>query len=570
MSKISVLEVKVSDGIKNIKKHWKTPPDGYFVNYREFLNLALGGGSVSFMSVLISWTTIAMSVPMMISYFKVSTGFIFIAGLVASLIGLIRAPILSMIIDNSNSKHGKFKPFLPWTSIVTAISFSIIPFIPESFNDNMLFGFDIPSMPLFGVAASHIDISLGVLLMFVLVQVGTFFSTLLNQCMVGIEQTISSVAQERANIGAFKGLIANIPSSIVNIILPIVAGEFFAVGNVSGMSNIMIYRVAFPICGIGAVGFSLFAYFGTKERMVVEKDFVAKVKFSEGAKQLSKNKYFWILTIFAIAVAVRGNINMYMWICNYGIGGKTGDNVLAVCNMILNNALVPGMLLGPLLIKKFGKRMVMIASTIGFAIMAFMQLFTVQSPYLMLVAVFFQNLFNGLSYVATIMAPDALDYQQWKTGKRLEGFWQNYNAFIATIFGIFTSVLMPLFMSFGGVGFGDNIDTALRNTEIRTATFSSVTWLGIIASMVCLIPMLFYDLTEKKHANYVRALNIRAICSNYKNNDLSDDDIKKLKEIVDFAKVNDDKFVNDELLCHSEINMILDMYKEPEIIRIEP
>ena len=29
-----------------------------------------------------------------------------------------------------------------------------------------------------------------------------------------------------------------------------------------------------------------------------------------------------------------------------------------------------------------------------------------------------------------------------------------------TLFGFFTSALMPIFMSFGGVGFGDNIDIA--------------------------------------------------------------------------------------------------------------
>lgn len=68
---------KAKEGLIRLKLHWKTPPDGYFVNYREFLNLALGSGSLSFLSVIISWTTIAINIPMMISYFKVSTGFIF-------------------------------------------------------------------------------------------------------------------------------------------------------------------------------------------------------------------------------------------------------------------------------------------------------------------------------------------------------------------------------------------------------------------------------------------------------------------------------------------------------------
>lgn len=547
---------KIKTGVASLKKHWKTPPEGYYVNYKEFLNMALGSGSVSFLSVIISWTTIAINIPMMISYFKVSTGFIFIAGIVASLFGLVRAPILSMMIDNSNSKKGKFKPFLPWTSVLTVICFTFIPFIPEAWVSNVLFSFDIPSIPIFSVAASHIEVSLGSLVMFLLIQIGTFFYTLLSQCLVGIEQTISPVSQERANIGAFKGLISNIPSSVVNIIIPLVAGIVFA-GSDNPMNNIELYRWAFPICGIGGIAFVFFAYFGTEERVVVHKEYVAKVKFSDGAKQLFTNKYFWIITIFNIVVGIRGNINMYLWICNYAIGGQSGAFALTVCNMVLNNALIPGMLLGPWMIKKLGKRNVMLISTVGFTVMAFMQLFTLKSPYLMLVAIFFQNLFNGLSYIATIMVPDVLDYQQWKTGKRLEGFWQNCNSFVMTFCGLFTSALMPLFMSFGGVGFGDNIDVALKNPDVMYGTFKSVTWLGIISSIICIIPIIFYDLSENKHANYIRALKIRAVVKNYDNNELSEEDVEDLKKIIDFAKEKDDQFILDELQKHKDVEKIL-------------
>lgn len=547
---------KIKTGVALLKKHWKTPPEGYYVNYKEFLNMALGSGSVSFLSVIISWTTIAINIPMMISYFKVSTGFIFIAGIVASLFGLVRAPILSMMIDNSNSKKGKFKPFLPWTSVLTVICFTFIPFIPETWVSNILFSFDIPSIPIFSVAASHIEVSLGSLVMFLLIQIGTFFYTLLSQCLVGIEQTISPVSQERANIGAFKGLISNIPSSVVNIIIPLVAGIVFA-GSDNPMNNIELYRWAFPICGIGGIAFVFFAYFGTEERVVVHKEYVAKVKFSDGAKQLFTNKYFWIITIFNIVVGIRGNINMYLWICNYAIGGQSGAFALTVCNMVLNNALIPGMLLGPWMIKKLGKRNVMLISTVGFTVMAFMQLFTLKSPYLMLVAIFFQNLFNGLSYIATIMVPDVLDYQQWKTGKRLEGFWQNCNSFVMTFCGLFTSALMPLFMSFGGVGFGDNIDVALKNPDVMYGTFKSVTWLGIISSIICIIPIIFYDLSENKHANYIRALKIRAVVKNYDNNELSEEDVEDLKKIIDFAKEKNDRFILDELQKHKDIEKIL-------------
>lgn len=556
MKKKEALGTKIKTGVATLKKHWKTPPDGYYVNYKEFLNMALGSGSLSFLSVIISWTTIAINIPMMISYFKVSTGFVFIAGIVASLFGLVRAPILSMMIDNSNSKRGKFKPFLPWTSILTVLSFTFIPFIPEAWADTVLFGFHIPSLPLFAVSASYIEVSLGSLVMFILIQIGTFFYTLLSQCMIGIEQTISPVSQERANIGAFKGLISNIPGSVVNIVIPLVAGIVFA-SSADPMNNIALYRWAFPVCGIGGIILVFFAYFGTEERTVVHKEYVAKVKFSEGAKQLFTNKYFWIITAFNIVVGIRGNINMYMWICNYAIGGRTGAFVLTICNMVLNNALVPGMLLGPWLIKKMGKRNVMLLSTIGFTVMAFMQLLTLKSPYLMLVAVFFQNLFNGLSYISGIMVPDVLDYQQWKTGKRLEGFWQNCNAFILTLSGLFTSALMPLFMSFGGVGFGDNIDVALKNPDIMYGTFRSVTWLGIFASVICILPILFYDLSEKKHADIIRVLQIRAVMHNYQNNSASEDEIADLREIIAYAAETENPFIHEELRKYDCVESLL-------------
>ena len=545
MAEKQSLVTKAKDGLKTLKSHWKTPPEGYFVNYKEFLCMAMGSGSLSALGVILQWTTIAINIPMMISYFKVSSGFVFLTGIVGSLIGLFRAPILSMIIDNSNSKKGKFKPFLPWTAAITVICFTAIPFIPLAWTENILWSFNIPSMPFFGVEASTVELSLAMVVLFSINQVGAFFHTLLNQCLVGIEQTISPVSQERANIGAFKGLVSNLPSSIVNIILPLAAGLMFADSD-NPMNNIELYRWAFPFCAIATIILVLFAYFGTEERAVVHNEYVAKVKFWDGTKQLLSNKYFWIITIFNIAVGVRGNINMYLWICNYGIGGQAGAFALTICNIVLNNALVPGMLVGPLMIKKWGKKNVMLISTIGFTAMAFLQLFTLGSPYLMLVGIFFQNLFNGLSYIATVMTPDVLDYQQWKTGKRLEGFWQNSSAFIMTLCGFFTSALMPLFMSLGGVGFGDNIDEALKDPVIMENTFRSVTWLGIIASVICIIPLFFYDLTEAKHANYIRALNLRAAAQNKKDGNFSEEDEAIVAEIRAYAEETNDAFLKEE------------------------
>lgn len=544
---------KVMDILYKIKTYWKKPPKGYEVTYKEFVNYALGFGGASFLSVLAQWTTIATTTYMMISHFKISTGVVFFLGTVlGSVCGLLRAPILSMLIDNKTDKkkRGKFKQFLIVPSICWAVFFGLIPFIPASWADIKLFSITIPAIPIMGLNEAQVsDFSLAVIVMFVMVQIGTFFQTLVNQAMAGIEQTISSVAQERANFISIKGLISNIPGSLVNMLLPIFAGILFA--DSGHQLNINLYRIFFPICMVLGVGCILFTYFGVQERVVVSRKFKNKVSFFEGAKELSKNKYFWIITVFSVFSGLRGMGNITNWICQFSFESATAKTIANLfCTTILMNALILGMVAGPILIKKFGKRNIMVVTSSGFALMLLLQLVVYKNPYLVFFATFLQNLFSGFAFFSTIMTSDVLDYQQWKTGKRLEGFWQNYSAFITTICGVFTGMLTPLFLSFAGIGFGDDLNTALLNTTLRDGAYKYQTLLGLIGSLICLLPLFFYDLTEAKHANYVRVLKLRAASENFKDNLLTDKDYLSVKEVFDYANENNDEFLFDEMKKH--------------------
>lgn len=553
---------KIGDLFFKLKTYWKKPPKGYYVTYKEFVNLSLGYGGLSFLSVMIQWTTLATSVHMMISYFKVNTGLVWVLSLIGSLIALVRSPILSMIIDNNNSKRGKFKPFLMWSCAAAAVCFCCIPFIPNAWNAINLFSFEMPAIPIFGIAeASTLSVSVAVLVMFVLLQIGAFFQTLFSQCLCGVEQTISTVAQERANIGAIRGLICNIPSSLVNVVLPILAGSLFA--KLGGWNSIEMYRWAFPFCAIGAVALTFFTVKGTKERVVVNQRYRAKVKFFDGAKELSKNKYFWIITIMNIAAGIRNYCNLTTWITQYSFQSDLAVTIVGLyCSTLLMNILILGMVLGPILIKKFGKRKIMVVTSIGYAVMILFQFLVHKSPVLILVAAFLQNIFNGFFYINGIMVSDALDFQQWKTGKRLEGFWQNYASFITTFVAIFTSMLLPLFLSFAGVSFSDDISVALQDTAKRNDIFKYQTLLALIGAVITMVPVLFYDLTEKKHADIIRVLKLRAAVDNLNDGMLQDEDVLNVSEILDYAKENDNQFVNDELEKFDCIGDILANYED--------
>jgi hypothetical protein len=76
---------------------------------------------------------------------------------------------------------------------------------------------------------------------------------------------------------------------------------------------------------------------------------------------------------------------------------------------------------------------------------------------------------------------------------------------ITTVLGIFTGMLAPAFLAVGGIGFADEISQALQNETLRNSAYKYQTLLSLIGSILAIIPLFFYDLTEKKHADYVRA-----------------------------------------------------------------
>ncbi len=552
------LKTKIVNGIGKFKSHWNKPPEGYQVSYKEFAAFAAGCGSPNLLGVLTQYTAIATSVHLMISYFKMSTGMAWILTIFASVIAIVRSPILSMMIDNSNGKSGKFKPFLLWSAIGTAISFSFVPYIPSAWMNIHLFSIPLPAIPVMGVyEASTIDFNLGILLAFIFIQIGQFFITLLNQSISGIEQTISTVAQERANIGSLKGLVSGLPSSIVNIILPILAGTLFA--KQGGWNAVNMYRIIFPICGVLGVLMVLLLVKGVEERTVVKQEYVAKVRFTEGMRLLSKSKYFWIITIFNAFNAIRNLANITTWITQYSFASDTAKTVVGLyCSTILMNAIAVALLVGPFLIKKLGKRNVMLIACVGYVIMISLQVIFHKSPVLILVVSFFEQFFGGFYFVTGIMTSDIMDEIQMKTGKRLEGFWQNYMAIVTTVIGVFTGMLTPLFLSFGGVGFSDDISLALQSAELRNNIFFYQSLLALIGAIVVAIPFFFYDLTEKKHANIVRVLRIRAAVDNFNDGKLQDEDVKYLKEIVAFAQETKEPMVTEELSKHGCINLILE------------
>lgn len=566
---MSNFKKKVSDLLFKAKTYWKKPQPGYQVSIKEFVAFAIGAGGPSFMSVLVSFTTIATSVNIMVSYFGLTTGLAWILGIFGSAIALIRAPILSLIIDNSKSKRGKFKPFLLLSTIGAAVCFCLIPFTPSVFTTRTAFSFEMFAIPILNIEQDTVNVTVGVIAVFTLNQIGLFFHTLMTQCVTGIEQNITVVAQERANIQAFKGLICNIPGSLVNMLIPVLAGAFFTSGtdaSSSGYNNINLYRWVFPFCAVGSIILIMFMVRGTQERAVVSKQKHLKSNLGKNIWQLTKNKYFWIINIFNVAIGIRALANITSWLQQYTYESGLGKTLIGLyCTTLLMNVLVIGMVTGPLFIKKFGKKKVLLVTSIMYSGAIGLQFLAYNRPIIILLTQLLQNIASGYAYAAIIMVSDVLDYHQYKTGNRVEGTWQNYSSVIMTVLGIFTSLLSPIFLQFAGVKFSDFLPDKLQDETMRYEIYKYQTLLALIASVFCVLPILFYDLSEKKHAEIIKALYIRAAIDNYIDHELEDKDVLSLKEAMDYYEETKSPLIGKELERENAkeiVNEILSRYDE--------
>ncbi len=562
---------KLEKNLYKVKTYWKTPPKGYQLNYEELTALTVGSGGMNLSSFFLTYTTLLTTTPFFAKYFGLSTGAALVLGWFALIITLLRSPILSMIIDNFNGKRGKFLSLILVPLSISAVFFSLIPFIPSSWMKITAFSFYMPAIP-FVTGGDSVVISVGLLVAYILMQVAVSVYTLVLQAVAGLDQTTTSVTQERSIIASIKGLVGGLPISILNIVLPAMAAIFYGGGmDENGnlpLDHVQIYRILFPLIGILSVLLLSLTVKKCKERVVVDKQFKNKIKFLDGAKAISRNKYFWITTAFGAIVTVRNIAAIYFinWLTYISIGGDLGAAINPIIVTISGNLYVPGLILGPILVKKYGKKSVMLISEVLFTLVLVVQILTANIPYISLATICLQNFCMGLQIISVVLTSDALDYQQYKTGHRLEGFYQNYSAIILGVITFLFSFLSPIFQSIGGLPFGAVAnDVFMADPSKVSSVFRWTSILACIFAGIGIIPFLFYDLSEKKHASIVKVLRLRATTKNIQNDIASDEDILEVNQIIIDNIDSPDDIVTKEIESNNYIDIILSKVEQAKI-----
>ena len=385
-------KIDIGAMISDVKNHWKTPSEGKYISYGEFAAYSIGGIGVNTVNSLFGYVAISANCLLIGSAYGIKPTHLAYLNIIMGILNLIKTPFISMLIDNTNTKYGKFRPYLLYTGLPTAILLCGMAFIPNDIN--------------YWTKVSLI----GIVYAFLMI-----FQALYAQAFTSLAQVLTPNGEERTTLLSVSMFIYSLGPSIINLVIPILAQLTW------GMTDFKTYRVFFPIFSAIGVLLSLITFKGTKEKIVVPKDYVAKVKFSEGIKQVAKNKYFWLLNFYNVLSGLKFGIGSILaWYCVYQI---QNEGMLGLMNTVLGTASVPLMLLAPVLAKKIGKRNILLVTNLLRAGFAAIMLFTMGNSVVFFVFLYLATLMlGGDGVVTTSMQAEIYDYQQWKTGTRLEGF----------------------------------------------------------------------------------------------------------------------------------------------------
>lgn len=316
-----------------------------------------------------------------------------------------------------------------------------------------------------------------------------------------VQNVITPNTNERTRIISIGSLISGLFPSIYNVIWPVAAAA------VGGLTSIRTYRLVVPIMVAAMIPFSLFLAFGVKDRVIQNENHKPQIDMKRGFREVLRNKYLWITNISGwISLFSSGAINIINMIIIYDMRQDWFQGIMAT---ILGTAYTPGMLLSPWLIKKFGKKRIMLFSKYATLGCTFLSIAGVYMNSLVIIAAsqYISTMLGSvMTIVSTSMNADIWDYQQYISGERLDGCMGIFGYLASPITTVAAMVVPTIYALFGFTSDWNILfDSVIRN-EIFMVTIVLTGVLGVLST----IPYHFYDMTEARHEEMMEELRLRA------------------------------------------------------------
>ncbi len=458
------------------------------LSMREKVGFSLGDSAANF----IFQTMMLLQLSFYTDSFGISAAAAGVLFLVARLMGAVFDPVMGAIADRTETRWGKFRPWILWT----ALPFAVIGFLAFT-------------TPHFGQAGKLVYAYATYILLL-------FIYSANNIPYAALSGVITGDMVQRTSLSSVRFIFVTLATlAIQGFALPMV--NHFGQGD-----SAKGYQITMGIFCVLAFVFFLTTFFTTKER--VKPDPKQKTSLKQDISDLLKNKpwviMFLLFIMMFIFLGIRNSILLYFFkyyldkqsmmtfleglnsglfgfLDKLGMGAQAADvagNAFSIINIFAQLAAILGIFSANYLAVKFGKRDVFKGALISAVIVA--ALFFFIGPEGIILTLILQVLFNfcwGFCMpLPWAMMADVADFSEWKNNRRATAI-----VFAGIIIGLKVGLAIGgavaggLLSLYGYVANVAQTPHAITGIRLTTSVYPAV------AMAIGIILLSFYEINKK-------------------------------------------------------------------------
>lgn len=400
-----------------------------------------------------------------------NAGAVSIMFLVTKFIDGVSDLIVGYLIDKTNTRWGKSRPW---------ILFGAIPF-----GVTAVLAFSVPNIGQTGM----------LIYAYVTYILLSTSYTIVNIPMASILPALSENPHERTVLASCRTFFSSVGSTVVSAFALTLVDKF---GNGNEALGFRIVMIIFGV--IGCLVF-FFCFFNTKERVMVQSE---KVSLKANISCLLHNGP-WKLFALNIVWFFGGYVIQASAVIYYFTYVVQNTAMVQIVATITTLVPIVTNLLAPFLVKLTTKRNLMIGGSVvhagGLLIIFFGG---TNVPVLIGGAVIAAAGYGLKGSMHFAMQPDPVDYGEWKSGVNTAGTLSAVNGFIGKVGMAIASSIGAALLQFGG------FDAALpvQSTTAQSYITTMYIWVPIVMNIASIVTMMFYNL-DKIYPQIIRELDER-------------------------------------------------------------
>ena len=383
----------------------------------------------------------------------------------------INDPMMGVIADKRKpGKSGKFRPFILWGSIPLAI-FAILTFTSmPGLSENLKLVYAYVTYIGFGMSYTAVNIPYG-----------------------SLSSVMTSDPIERTSLSTFRTIGSMAANLIAMVLTPILI--FNAEGGVSAegfMKAAIIYAIISTVC-------CFLTYRLTTERIIHDASKEAKgpkIGILGSVKMLAKNRPLIgiMMASFGMLLAMMLPMSLNSYLFKDYFKNPSLITLVGLVGVISSFLIMP---FTGKFVAKYGKKETA-SSTLILSVVAYVVLFLVPitNPYVYMAIYFVSSLGAGFFNILTwALVGDAIDYQEYLTGKREEGI-------VYASYSLVRKLVQAVIGGLGGFALafiGYQSGAASQTPEVANGIMKIITGIPLVGYIIAFVSLVFiYDLSKSK------------------------------------------------------------------------